>query len=129
MGWTEETDWQDSQGKTMRPPARRWYRYYFQERWWHRYTRYQVVMESPFHTIETSVNGDSNGHRAVLADPDFTIKDREVVPWMRQYVKTGKACFEFNVSYELMSGQQSTMMMTARFSDKKTALLFKLSFG
>lgn len=105
------------------------YTYEYRQRWWHRFIPYRAAFLREFDTIETTVNGDLFGHLTVLANPDFSINDYNVMAWAKEAVYRGHAKLEFSVTYELMSGRESIMMLDARFSDRRTAMLFKLTFG
>ena len=115
---------------------RRVYKYHFEDQWFHFITRYKHEIRLPFNTVETATQGDTHGHLRVLADPDFTVKDRNVMEWARQSISKGKVDFKFviDASLDRDIGQGHSfvvpdLVLIARFSDPGTAALFKLAFG
>lgn len=116
---------------------RRVYKYHFEDQWFHFLTRYKHEIRLPFNTADIATNGDAHGHLRVLADPDFTVKGRNVMEWARQSISQGKVDFQFVVDRSIGgedSGRGSSfldpdLILIARFSDPGTAALFKLAFG
>ena len=127
MSWIEETKVEFVQKGAQ--IGIRTYFYEFREKWWHRFVPWRASFSRPFDTIETAVNGDLFGHMAVLANPDFEINNRNVMEWARSCISKGRARLCFTVTYELMSGRESLMLLDAQFSDRKMGMLFKLTFG
>lgn len=127
MSWIEETKLKYvNKGPQV---GIRTYTYEFREKWWHRFMPFRSLQTRQFDTNEISVNGDSNGHRMVLANPDFEINGHNVVEWCRATISQGRVHLCFTVTYEVMSGTDPLTLMEARFSDRRLATLFKLTFG
>ena len=106
------------------------YHYAFQGHWTDYFSRLSYQFRIPFHTIEESTNGDSQGHWRVLADPDFTINEINVVEWARQAITRGRADLKFIVHRPSgFSMETATLELIAQFSDPRMATLFKLQLG
>lgn len=126
--WTEVTTFNINRGHPYQVGIRR-YIYSFAPRWWDRLRPFKETFVLPFHTNDDNVNGDAFGHYRLLTDPDFTVRGNNVVEWARNAISSGRVHLRFEVSYDLMSGREPITMLTARFSDRKMAVMFKLMFG
>lgn len=130
MSWSEKT-WYAGGGDTMHQD-KRYYRYRFSnEPWYMVFKPYQVSMTLPFETSELNTNGDSMGHQSVLVNPDFKVRNMNVMDWARDTIKNGRVdfLFEIDAGDPFVINQKTKCNLKARFSDKGIASLFKLTFG
>jgi hypothetical protein len=105
------------------------YQYRFASEWYHWATRCKYEIHVPFNTIETNTNGDSQGHRRVLEDPDFSVRDTNIMEWVKSCFTTGKADYTFYISRMTSDQWISHLELVARFSDRRQAIIFKMMFG
>jgi len=130
--WKEKTWWIG--GGDVPCQNKRYYRYRFRERWWMRFKSYEVKIKVPFETQERALNGDRNGHFLTLKFPDFDVNGTNLMEWARETIHTGKAEFLFFIDAgdpfeELIHQLPVLYELTARFSSKSHAAMFKLIFG
>ena len=130
--WKEKTYWRG--GGDIPHKDERYYVYSFSEKWWDKLLPYRVKFRKEFTTREVNTNGCSMGHRVVLEDPDFLVNGMNVVEWARNVVSRGRVELVFLIDkgdpyHNPDRFGPPKLFLTAKFSDKGLASLFKLTFG
>ncbi len=134
MSWTQKTFHRG--GGDIPYRDERYYVYAFRDKWWRRLEPYRATVKVPFLTVEYGTLADYQAHHNVLCRPDFHLNGINIMEWAKETITQGNVHFSFLVDAgdpfeEAISGRNSKVefRLTARFSDRRMAILFKLTFG
>lgn len=107
------------------------YRYRFSDRWTNTFRFYKVKLNMPFENFKKAQGTNKIDYLQTLSEAPFFVKDHNVMDWAKECVTRGFASFEFEIdgSIEHIIHGDPELTLTAKFSDKGLASLFKLTFG